>query len=161
MNFPFKLAISVLPNHQSGPFQRNDSTQHVQRHGTQTIFLQEGHEEAKANEDHDVDILKHYRADTTFHLLWDEINKLAKLTGIVFHLLSGRNVGSLAMIVSRLGTVDDKLGKEDDEDDLQNDQDRDMAITAEISFCHHHLDLTLDAETSKGRLIKAQQIKRH
>ena len=32
---------------------------HVDRDGGEAVLLEEGHEEAEANEDHDVDVLEH------------------------------------------------------------------------------------------------------
>lgn len=57
------LSIGVIQRmkpalHQKSPLDAERRDQEVESHGTETIALQEGHEEAKANEDHDMNILK-------------------------------------------------------------------------------------------------------
>lgn len=47
--------------HEEAPLQAEGSQQQVDAHAAESISLQEGHEEAEADEDHDVDILKHCR----------------------------------------------------------------------------------------------------
>lgn len=44
--------------HQSGPLQRKSCDQEVEAHATEAVALQEGHEEAKPDEDHHVNILE-------------------------------------------------------------------------------------------------------
>lgn len=47
--------------HERGPLQRESSNQEVESHATETIALQEGHEEAEANEDHHMHILETWK----------------------------------------------------------------------------------------------------
>lgn len=47
--------------HEQAPLQAEGSQEQVDAHATESVSLQESHEEAKADEDHDVDILKHCR----------------------------------------------------------------------------------------------------
>lgn len=49
--------------HQKAPLQAEGSQEQVDTHAAESISLQESHEEAKADEDHDVDILKHCRKE--------------------------------------------------------------------------------------------------
>lgn len=44
--------------HECGPLQSEGSDQEVESHAAETVALQEGHEEAEANEDHHVHILE-------------------------------------------------------------------------------------------------------
>ncbi len=43
-------------------------THHVERDGAQPVLLEEGHEEAEADEDHDVDILEHWNIKSSLGL---------------------------------------------------------------------------------------------
>ncbi len=44
---------------EGGPLQRDGGDQEIQRHGAVAVLLQERHQEAETDEDHDVDILEH------------------------------------------------------------------------------------------------------
>ncbi len=44
--------------HQKSPLDAESRNQEVESHGTKAVALQEGHEKAKAHEDHDMNILK-------------------------------------------------------------------------------------------------------
>lgn len=44
--------------HECGPLQGEGGDQEVESHAAETVALQEGHEEAKANKDHHVHILE-------------------------------------------------------------------------------------------------------
>ena len=44
--------------HKSGPLQGEGCDQEVEAHTAEAVTLQEGHEEAKANEDHNMHILE-------------------------------------------------------------------------------------------------------
>lgn len=45
--------------YQSAPLEAQSSNQQVDAHTTEAIFLQEGHEEAKPNKYHNMDILEY------------------------------------------------------------------------------------------------------
>ena len=57
------LAICQVPQAlgQQTPLQAEGSQQQVTAHAAEAVPLQEGHEEAKADEYHHMDILKHWR----------------------------------------------------------------------------------------------------
>lgn len=59
----FELATFHVPDalHEEAPLQPKSSQEQVDTHTAEPISLQEGHKEPEANEDHDVDILKHCR----------------------------------------------------------------------------------------------------
>ena len=44
---------------EGGPLERDDGAHHVERDRGQTVLLQKSHQEAEADEDHHVHILKH------------------------------------------------------------------------------------------------------
>jgi hypothetical protein len=46
------------------------SAHHVEGNSAEAVLLQEGHEEAEADKDHDVDILKHWKEQKSFLLLF-------------------------------------------------------------------------------------------
>lgn len=50
--------------HQKSPLEAESRDQEVESDGTETVALQEGHEEPKAHEDHDMNILKTCRKNT-------------------------------------------------------------------------------------------------
>lgn len=47
--------------HEEAPLQPKGSQEQVDTHTAEPISLEEGHKEPEANEDHDVDILKHWK----------------------------------------------------------------------------------------------------
>lgn len=47
--------------HEEAPLQAEGSQEQVDSHAAEPILLEERHQEAKADEDHDVDVLKHWR----------------------------------------------------------------------------------------------------
>lgn len=57
----FDLAVIQVPEtlHEEAPLQPKGSQEQVDTHTAEPISLEEGHKEPEANEDHDVDILKH------------------------------------------------------------------------------------------------------
>ena len=59
----FDLAVGHVPEalHEEAPLQAEGSQQEVDAHAAETVSLQECHQEPEADEDHDVDILKHWR----------------------------------------------------------------------------------------------------
>lgn len=44
--------------HEQSPLQAEGGDQEVEAHAAKTVALQEGHEESKPNEDHDMDVLE-------------------------------------------------------------------------------------------------------
>jgi hypothetical protein len=60
-DFNMATANSVMKESaaQNGPLDIQGSYQQVESNGTESISLEEGHEEAKADEHHDVNILEH------------------------------------------------------------------------------------------------------
>lgn len=57
VNFPFMHSMEEAL-HECGPLQRKGGNQEVESHAAETVALQEGHEEAEANEDHHMYILE-------------------------------------------------------------------------------------------------------
>lgn len=59
----FDLAILQMPEalHEQAPLQTESGQKHVDAHAAEAVSLQEGHQEPEADEDHDVNILKHWR----------------------------------------------------------------------------------------------------
>lgn len=57
------LAVVQVPEalHEEAPLQTEGSQEQVDAHAAESVSLQEGHKEAEADEDHNVDILKHCR----------------------------------------------------------------------------------------------------
>lgn len=49
--------------HEESPLQAEGSQEQVDADAAEPVSLQEGHQEPEADEDHDVDILKHCRRD--------------------------------------------------------------------------------------------------
>lgn len=58
----FDLSFVQVPEalHEETPLQSEGSQEQVEAHAAEAISLQKGHQEAKANEDHNVDILEHW-----------------------------------------------------------------------------------------------------
>lgn len=58
----FDLAVFQVPEalHDQTPLQSEGGQEQVEAHAAEAISLQKGHQEAKANEDHNVDILEHW-----------------------------------------------------------------------------------------------------
>ena len=46
-----------------GPLEADHGAEHVEGHGAQPVLFQEGHEEAKTDEYHDVNILEHFKKE--------------------------------------------------------------------------------------------------
>lgn len=61
----FDLAVLHVPEalHEEAPLQAEGSQEQVDAHAAEPVSLQEGHEEAEADEDHDVNVLKHCRSE--------------------------------------------------------------------------------------------------
>lgn len=61
----FDLAVFHVPDalHEEAPLQAEGSQEQVDAHAAEAVSLEEGHQEAEADEDHDVDILKHWRCE--------------------------------------------------------------------------------------------------
>lgn len=57
VDFPFVHPVEEAL-HECGPLQRKGCDQEVESHTAEAVALQEGHEEAKANEDHHVHVLE-------------------------------------------------------------------------------------------------------
>lgn len=57
------LAMIQVPNalHEEAPLQAKRSQQQVDANAAEAVLLEERHQEPEANENHDVDILKHWR----------------------------------------------------------------------------------------------------
>lgn len=47
--------------HEEAPLQPEGGQEQVDAHAAETVALEEGHEEPEANEDHDMNILEHWR----------------------------------------------------------------------------------------------------
>lgn len=58
----FDLAVVQVPDalHEETPLQAERRQEQVDAHAAEAVPLQEGHQEAEADEDHDVDVLKHW-----------------------------------------------------------------------------------------------------
>jgi hypothetical protein len=52
---------------QSRHLKANGRAHHVEGDGAEAVLLQEGHEEAEADEDHDVHILEHWKLAQAFN----------------------------------------------------------------------------------------------
>lgn len=62
--------------HEESPLQPKGCDQEVKAHGAETVTFQEGHEETKANKDHDVDILEAWRHhDQTLALMCQHVKE--------------------------------------------------------------------------------------
>lgn len=60
IHFDFGVVVQVEESDdEGGPLKADDGAEHVERDGTQPIFLQECHQESETNEYHDVNILEH------------------------------------------------------------------------------------------------------
>lgn len=46
--------------HEEAPLQAEGGQEQVDAHAAEPVLLEEGHEETEADEDHDVDVLKHW-----------------------------------------------------------------------------------------------------
>lgn len=66
----FDLAVLHVPEalHEEAPLQAEGSQEQVDAHAAEPVSLQEGHEEAEADEDHDVNVLKHCRSEREVQL---------------------------------------------------------------------------------------------
>lgn len=66
----FDLAVLQVPEalHEEAPLQAEGSQEQVDAHTAEPVSLQEGHEEAEADEDHDVNVLKHCRSEREVQL---------------------------------------------------------------------------------------------
>ncbi len=60
---PSTIESVVEPLAEGGPLEDDGGDQEVYSHGAVAVLLQEGHQEAEADEHHDVDILEHYMQD--------------------------------------------------------------------------------------------------
>lgn len=65
----FNLAMLHVPEalHEETPLEAEGRQEQVDADTTEPVFLQERHEEPKADEDHHVDVLKHCRHETRGH----------------------------------------------------------------------------------------------
>lgn len=62
IDFPSAVVQGVEPAlHEESPLKAKGSDQEVESHTTEAVAFQEGHEEAKSNKDHDMDILEAWR----------------------------------------------------------------------------------------------------
>ena len=77
----FDLAIVHVPDvlQQQAPLEAKGGQQQVDAHTAESIALQEGHQEAKADEDHHMDILKHCETAGMIGENWWESNITGKI----------------------------------------------------------------------------------
>ena len=61
----FDLAVLQVPEalHEEAPLQAEGGQEQVDAHAAEPVSLQESHQEPEADEDHDVDILEHWRKE--------------------------------------------------------------------------------------------------
>lgn len=67
----FDLAVLQVPQalHEEAPLQSEGGQEQVDAHAAEAISLEEGHEEPEANEDHDMNILEHWRKQRWGHFI--------------------------------------------------------------------------------------------
>lgn len=75
----FNLAMIHVPDslHEEAPLQTEGSQEQVDSHAAEPIFLEERHQEPKTDEDHDVDVLKHWRFEKGGQFCCSQTRKLS------------------------------------------------------------------------------------
>lgn len=93
----FDLAVLQVPQalHEEAPLQPKGSQEQVDAHAAEAVALEEGHEEPEANEDHDMNILEHWRKQR-----WGQFVLIVKQASAL--CLRGSDVGLRAIKVNQI-----------------------------------------------------------